>query len=258
MSSLIITKQSGNFFSLVLDGGTPIISEQNRLTTIGNFCNFKTANGANLILKQNILYSEITIITGVSYVPTSIDDLWTSLIAAGFFDGVATAGGVTATRFDELLDTFTYFGRNGQLLVVNEAELKLDTVAISIFTEADKLKLEGIETGAQVNVNADWNETDPDSDAFIFNKPPDFGTIATPVIMDGITGVTVGFAVGQTTFEMPVNAVVTDVYVAHGKQYKTTAINTALTTRWSQVDTTLTITKVPALNNYIYIEYMQL
>ena len=55
MSSLIITKQTGNFFSLVLDGGNPIISEQNRLTTIGNFCNFKTANGANLILKQNIL-----------------------------------------------------------------------------------------------------------------------------------------------------------------------------------------------------------
>jgi len=40
MSSLVITKQTGNFFSLVLDGGSPIISEQNRLTTIGNLCNF--------------------------------------------------------------------------------------------------------------------------------------------------------------------------------------------------------------------------
>jgi len=56
--SLIITKQSGNFFSLELTGESPIISEQNRLTTIGNYCNFKTANGANLILKQNILYQQ--------------------------------------------------------------------------------------------------------------------------------------------------------------------------------------------------------
>lgn len=258
MSSLIITKQTGNFFSLVLDGGTPIISEQNRLTTIGDFCNFKTANGANLILKQNILYSEITIITGVSHVPTSINDLWDSLIAAGFFDGVITTGGVTATRFDELLDTFTYFGRDGQLLVVNESELKLDTIAMSIFTEADKIKLDGIETGAQVNVNPDWDKTDPSDPATILNKPPDFGTIATPIIMDGIIGVTVGFIVGQQDYEMPINAVVIDVYINDGKQSKTTAINTARTNRWSQVDTTLSITKVPALNNYIYIEYMQL
>lgn len=258
MSSLIITKQSGNFFSLELDGGNPIISEQNRLTTIGNFCNFKTANGANLILKQNILYSEITIITGVSHVPTSIDDLWTSLISAGFFDGVVAAGGVTSTRFDELLDTFTYFGRDGQLLVVNESELKLDTIAVSIFTETDKLKLDSIEAGAQVNVNADWNESDPDSDSFILNKPPDFGVIATPIIMDGIIGVTAGFAVGQQDYEMPENAIVIDVMLSHTKQYKTTANNTSLVNRWSQVDTTLSITKIPAINNYIYIEYIQL
>jgi len=173
MSSLIITKQSGNFFSLVLDGGTPIISEQNRLTTIGNFCNFKTANGANLILKQNILYSEITIVTGVSYVPTSINNLWTSLISAGFFDGIAlTGGGATIDRFDELLDTFSYFGRDGQLLIVNESELKLDTIAYQIFTEADKLKLQGIEAGAQVNVNPNWLESNPASKSYIQNKPP--------------------------------------------------------------------------------------
>lgn len=176
MSSLVITKQSGNFFSLVLDGGAPIISEQNRLTTIGDYCNFKTANGANLILKQNILYSEITIITGVSHVPVSINDLWVSLIAAGFFDGVVDNGGVTATRFDELLDTFTYFGRDGQLLIVNESELKLDTIAVSIFTEADRIKLDGIEDGAQVNVQSDWNEANPTSNKFIKNKP-DFSAI---------------------------------------------------------------------------------
>lgn len=174
MSSLIITKQTGNFFSLVLDGGSPIVSEQNRLTTVGNFCNFKTANGANLILKQNILFSEITIITGVSHVPTSINDLWLSLINAGFFVGLGTgSGGGGVNRFTELLDSFSsYLGRNGQVLVVNESMERIETIAISLFSEADKTKLDSIETGAEKNVNADWNETNPASKKFIKNKPP--------------------------------------------------------------------------------------
>jgi len=210
MSSLIITKQTGNFFSLILDGGSAIISEQNRLTTIGDFCNFKTANGANLILKQNILYSEITIITGVSHVPTSINDLWVSLIDAGFFVGLGTViGGTGVDRFDELLDTFSYFGRDGQLLVVNESELKLDTVAVSIFTEADKLKLDEIETGAQVNVNADWNVSDPESDAFILNKPPLNSNIVLAVRFAGL---------GQT-YTLPVGAVATIAFIDGYVQY---------------------------------------
>jgi len=253
MSSLVITKQSGNFFSLELDGGVPIISEQNRLTTIGDYCNFKTANGANIILKQNILYSEITIITGVSHVPTSIDDLWVSLIAAGFFDGVVIGGSGTATRFDELLDTFTYFGRDGQLLIVNESELKLDTVAISIFTEEDKLKLDGIESGAQVNVRGDMAQNDPDAPDYIFNKP-DPAAAQIPQIMDGICGVTAGFAVGQTDYTLPDGLTCINVRNNDGNYSKTTANNTARTNRWSQTDNILTIYKAPVLNNYLYFE----
>lgn len=39
------------------------------------------------------------------------------------------------------------------------------------FTSADKTKLSGIATGAEVNVQADWNESDSSSDAYIKNKP---------------------------------------------------------------------------------------
>lgn len=39
------------------------------------------------------------------------------------------------------------------------------------FTDADKTKLDGIEAGAQVNVQADWDENDASSDAYIKNKP---------------------------------------------------------------------------------------
>lgn len=245
MSSLIITKQSGNFFSLVLDGGSPIISEQNRLTTIGNFCNFKTANGANLILKQNILYSEITIITGVSHVPTSINDLWVSLIASGFFDGIVSAGGVTATRFDELLDTFSYFGRDGQLLVVNESELKLDTIAVSIFTESDKLKLDGIESGAQVNVNPDWNKTDPSDPSTILNKP-DFSPI-------GIFQLR--FAGSGQDYTIPVGAIAIKGWINDGVQHlEQTGFESDLNT-FTQVDKTVTFKKTITAGQRIIIDY---
>lgn len=39
------------------------------------------------------------------------------------------------------------------------------------FTTAEKTKLSGIATGAEVNVQSDWNITDTTSDAFIKNKP---------------------------------------------------------------------------------------
>ena len=43
------------------------------------------------------------------------------------------------------------------------------------FTDADETKLDGIATGAEVNVQSDWDETDTDSDAYIDNKPDLFG-----------------------------------------------------------------------------------
>ena len=39
------------------------------------------------------------------------------------------------------------------------------------FTNADKSKLDGIESGAEANVQANWNETNSSSDAYIQNKP---------------------------------------------------------------------------------------
>jgi len=211
MSVLIITKQTGNFFSLVLDGGDEIISEQNRLTTVGDFCNFKTANGANLILKQNILYSEITIITGGSHVPTSIYDLWLSLITAGFFDGLGTAGGGTgAENFTDLLDTFpSYLGRDGQVLVVNESMQRVETIAISLFSAADRVKLDGIEANAEVNVQADVNETDPDSPAYIKNFPS----------LSSVVVLATRYAGAGQTYVIPVGAVAIIAYIDGYPQY---------------------------------------
>ena len=40
-----------------------------------------------------------------------------------------------------------------------------------LMSSSDKTKLDGIQVGAESNANADWNETDSNSDAFIENKP---------------------------------------------------------------------------------------
>lgn len=46
------------------------------------------------------------------------------------------------------------------------------TTSVSgLMSSTDKTKLDGIATGAEVNVQANWNETDTDSDAYIQNKP---------------------------------------------------------------------------------------
>jgi hypothetical protein len=45
------------------------------------------------------------------------------------------------------------------------------TSAAGLMSAADKTKLDGIASGAEVNVQSDWNETNTNSDAFIKNKP---------------------------------------------------------------------------------------
>ncbi len=45
------------------------------------------------------------------------------------------------------------------------------TTDAGLMSAADKTKLDGVATGAEVNVQADWSESDSTSDAFILNKP---------------------------------------------------------------------------------------
>ncbi len=82
--------------------------------------------------------------------------------------------------FDLLID-------ETQIAPLNAAQVKAlyesnsDTNA---FTDAEQTKLGGIATGAQINVQADWNETNAGADSFIQNKP-------------NLTGLTVSTLGGQ-------------------------------------------------------------
>lgn len=53
------------------------------------------------------------------------------------------------------------------------------------YTSADKSKLQNIASGAEVNVQSDWDEDDDTSDAYILNKP-------SVVTLAGVSGVEVG------------------------------------------------------------------
>lgn len=141
---LSITKEDNEQFSFVINGdtATEIINTRNDLLTIGNETHFKTANGANLVKDQSIIFSNVSLFDGVTPVasPTSTRDLFDKLTALGFFDWIdGTGGSGGVDRFDDLLDTFKYFGKDGQFLVVDESQLKLVTVAVTIVTESTQL-----------------------------------------------------------------------------------------------------------------------
>ena len=79
----------------------------------------------------------------------------------------AAAKSVTATDISITLDK-----RNLVTNAVENIELNLPastTALAGLMLPADKIKLNGIAAGAEVNVNADWNATE--GDALILNKP---------------------------------------------------------------------------------------
>ena len=86
----------------------------------------------------------------------------------------AATKNITATDISITLDK-----RNLVTNVVENIELDLPastTALAGLMLPADKIKLNGIAAGAEVNVNADWNATE--GDAFILNKPT-LATVAT-------------------------------------------------------------------------------
>ncbi|MFM9825847.1 hypothetical protein [Flavobacterium sp.] len=131
-NTLLIEKETGGYygFTLTIDG---VVQDKirnmfndafgkNNLVTINN------STGANLVKKQNISVFDITLIASGTFTFSDIDDFLVKLIDIGFFDWrLGTGGGSGATRFDDLLDTFQYFGQDGKGVRVNESEQKLET-----------------------------------------------------------------------------------------------------------------------------------
>lgn len=89
------------------------------------------------------------------------------------------------------------------------------TTDAGVMTADDKTKLTGIESGAEVNVQADWNESDSTSDAYIQNKP----TI--PTVNDG-------------TLTIQKNGTTIDTFTAN--QSSNTTVNVTVPTATSELN----------------------
>lgn len=95
----------------------------------------------------------------------------------------AATKNITATDISITLDK-----RNLVTNAVENIELNLPastTALAGLMLPADKIKLNGIAAGAEVNVNADWNATE--GDALILNKPA-LSTVATSGSYNDLTG----------------------------------------------------------------------
>ena len=75
-----------------------------------------------------------------------------------------------------LVDSTTGGTKKMDLSVVKNVDNHTDGTTNKVFTAIEKTKLAGIATGAEVNVNADWNSSSGDSQ--ILNKPT-LGSIST-------------------------------------------------------------------------------
>ena len=84
-----------------------------------------------------------------------------------FDDASSTNKFVTAT------DKTTWSGKQDAITSGNKlsADLIEDGTTNKVFTATEQTKLSGIESGAEVNVQSDWNQTDTDADDYIKNKP---------------------------------------------------------------------------------------
>jgi hypothetical protein len=124
--AFIIDKLADRYFTFQRDGGNVIGESAPTATFINSVVDFKTQNGANIA--QQVLVTEITVLDTYggsgSFTFTTPLQLFTKLKDLGFW-WYLSIGVTGSNRFDDLADTFAYFGNNGKVPVVNSALNKL-------------------------------------------------------------------------------------------------------------------------------------
>ena len=78
---------------------------------------------------------------------------------------------INAKKQDKLTAGSNITISGNTISATNTTYSDVTTTTHGLMTAADKVKLNGIATGAEVNVQSDWSVTDTSSDAFIKNKP---------------------------------------------------------------------------------------
>lgn len=95
-------------------------------------------------------------------------------------DGDGQSNFATEAYVDQNGGKIDKIKRNGVELQIDSSDKSVNilvtdtaatTSAAGLMSAADKTKLDGVAAGAEANVQANWNESDTSSDAFIQNKP---------------------------------------------------------------------------------------
>ena len=235
-NQLTITKQTGGYFlfQLSIDGVVqlPISSIRNDLLTVGSELHFKTSNGANIVKNQNILPINLTVIDGASSSFTTVEQVWNKLILVGFFDWISgsTAG---VNRFDDLLDTFQYFGKDGQVCVVDETQLKIKPVPFynkRYFKELDDVP-SVLVANKMLVVNSDA------TGIILIDQPNPVSTTPSGTIFFQNNIPTIS----QTVFTIPESSKVISMHINNAF--------VAPNIRWNLLNTTVTLTQITAEAN---------
>lgn len=181
MSSLDKQKLNG-----IENGATRVIIDNAISTTSQNAIQNKAIT--------NALNTNITNHNSSSAAHTDIRELIAELTAR--LNTLADSDDTTLDQLNEIISNIN----SNRSLIENIASSKVDkvsdkTLSTNDYTTAEKEKLNGIASGAEVNVQPDWNITDNRSDAFIKNKP----TIGNGTITIKQAGVSKGtFSMNQT------------------------------------------------------------
>lgn len=145
-----------------IEGKIPSAATSSNQLADKNFVNSSVAtNTANYISNNGEPFDSLAELEAYSGTLTNND--------YAFVVGTDAAGNTTYTRYKYNATT----GEWAEEYVLNNSSFTSDQWAAinSGITSDGVTKLGGIESGAEVNVQANWNETDSASDAYIQNKP---------------------------------------------------------------------------------------
>lgn len=128
----------------------------------------KLTAGANIDITDNVISTEKAVVAAGSNVTvTSSTDSETKVTTYTVSASGSGVQPVQSNWAESDSQSLAYIQNKPQNLVQDADYTHTD----NNFTDADKTKLDNIESGAEANVQSNWAETDTDSDAYIQNKP---------------------------------------------------------------------------------------
>lgn len=174
-----VSPASSQYSQIDIDGGDIIIHGQRKVNiNTGSF----TVNGSPIYAPQfdPSYFKDTAYGKGIAdyYTQDLLGDVYQQKLTSG--ENIKTINGESLLGSGNISIT----GGGGTGNVIDNNYVHTD----NNFTDAEQSKLAGIAAGAEINVQADWTESDTESDAYILHKPgylESFEALVTALTTDG-------------------------------------------------------------------------